>query len=50
MDCTKCDREAVMHAAYSGSHLCEEHFRGSVESRVRHRIREDSLVPRSATP
>ncbi|QSG03506.1 tRNA 2-thiolation protein NcsA [Natranaeroarchaeum sulfidigenes] len=50
MDCTKCDREAVMHAAYSGSHLCEEHFCESVESRVRHRIREDSLVPRSATP
>ncbi len=50
MDCTKCAREAVMHAAYSGSHLCEEHFCESVESRVRHRIREDSLVPRSATP
>ena len=33
MDCNKCDREAVMHAAYSGSHLCEDHFCESVERR-----------------
>jgi len=39
-----------MHAAYSGSHLCEEHLRESVERRVRRRVREDDLVPRSATP
>jgi len=50
MECTKCGREAVMHAAYSGSHLCEEHLRESVERRVRRRVREDDLVPRSATP
>jgi uncharacterized protein (TIGR00269 family) len=50
MECTKCDSEAVMHAAYSGSHLCVDHFCESVERRVRRRIREDSLVPRSATP
>jgi len=50
MDCTKCDREAVMHAAYSGSHLCEAHFCESVERRARSRIREDNLLPRSATP
>ncbi|WP_435344730.1 tRNA 2-thiolation protein NcsA [Haloarchaeobius sp. HRN-SO-5] len=49
-ECTKCDREAVMHAAYSGSHLCEAHFCASVEKRVRRRIREDGLVPRDATP
>ena len=50
MDCDKCDREAVMHAAYSGLHLCEEHFRRSVEKRVRRRIREDGLLSSSATP
>jgi uncharacterized protein (TIGR00269 family) len=50
MECTKCDRAAVMHAAYSGSHLCEPHFLASVERRVRRRIRTDGLVPRDATP
>jgi len=50
MECTKCDREAVMHAAYSGNHLCERHFRESVERRVRRRVREDDLLPSSATP
>ncbi len=39
-----------MHAAYSGAHLCEEHFTRSVEKRVRRRVREDSLVSREATP
>jgi uncharacterized protein (TIGR00269 family) len=48
--CEKCDRDAVMHAAYSGAHLCEEHFLRSVERRVRRRIREDGLVPDGATP
>ncbi|MEF8780273.1 MAG: TIGR00269 family protein [Haloferacaceae archaeon] len=50
MECSSCGREAVMHAAYSGSHLCEEHFRRSVQRRVRRRIREDALVPDDATP
>ncbi|MFC7221914.1 TIGR00269 family protein [Halalkalicoccus sp. GCM10025322] len=50
MECTKCDREAVMHAAYSGTHLCEGHFLESVERRVRRRVREDSLLPGDATP
>ena len=50
MECSKCGREAVMHAAYSGSHLCEDHFRRSLERRVRRRIREDGLVPDYATP
>lgn len=50
MECTKCDREAVMHAAYSGAHLCEGHFLESVERRVRRRVREDSLLPDDATP
>jgi len=50
MECSKCDREAVMHQAYSGAHLCETHFRESVERRVRRRIREDDLLPSTATP
>ncbi|MFW5918655.1 MAG: tRNA 2-thiolation protein NcsA [Halanaeroarchaeum sp.] len=50
MECSKCDQPAVMHAAYSGTHLCETHFRESVERRVRKRIREDDLLPSSATP
>lgn len=50
MECSKCGSDAVMYAAYSGSHLCEEHFCRSVESRVRRRIREDALVPDDATP
>jgi uncharacterized protein (TIGR00269 family) len=50
MNCDKCGREAVMHAAYSGLHLCEEHLCRSVDKRVRRRIREDGLVPDDATP
>jgi uncharacterized protein (TIGR00269 family) len=50
MECDKCGREAVMHAAYSGTHLCDGHLRASVERRVRRRIREDGLLPADATP
>ena len=50
MDCSRCDREAVMHAAYSGAYLCESHFFESVEKRVRRRIREDGLLSANATP
>ena len=50
MECDKCDREAVMQAAYSGAHLCETHFCRSVDKRVRRRIREDSLLNTEATP
>jgi len=50
MECTKCDGEAVMHAAYSGAHLCASHFLESVESRVRRRVREDDLLPDDASP
>ena len=49
MQCDKCGAEAVMHAAYSGLHLCSEHFRRSVESRVRRRIRDDALLSEAAT-
>lgn len=50
MECTKCGHDAVMHAAYSGSHLCESHFLKSVERRVRRRIRNDKLLDASASP
>ncbi|MFC7156230.1 TIGR00269 family protein [Halomarina halobia] len=50
MDCEKCGNPAVMHAAYSGLHLCERHFCRSVEKRVRRRIREDALLSPDATP
>ncbi len=48
MQCDKCGEGAVMHAAYSGLHLCESHFCSSVETRVRRRIRNDALL--SAEP
>ena len=50
MECDSCGRDAVMHAAYSGAHLCDKHFRASVEKRVRRRIREDDLLSAAATP
>ncbi|WP_096390695.1 tRNA 2-thiolation protein NcsA [Halopenitus persicus] len=50
MDCDKCGADAVTHAAYSGAHLCGEHFRRSVEKRVRRRVREDGLLAPDATP
>ena len=50
MECDKCGRDAVMQAAYSGSHLCETHFCRSVEKRVRRRIRADTLLDPEATP
>jgi uncharacterized protein (TIGR00269 family) len=50
MDCEKCGAPAVMHAAYSGLHLCESHFRRSVEKRVRRRVRDDGLLSDDATP
>ena len=50
MECDKCGEQAVMHAAYSGVHLCETHFCRSVERRVRRRIREDNMLPSEATP
>jgi uncharacterized protein (TIGR00269 family) len=50
MECDKCGSEAVMHAAYSGAHLCEDHVCRSVERRVRRRIREDNMIPSDATP
>ncbi|PSP27320.1 TIGR00269 family protein [Halobacteriales archaeon QH_2_65_14] len=50
MQCDKCGADAVMHAAYSGLHLCEDHFCASVEKRVRRRIRDDNLLPDDAIP
>ncbi|AQL42050.1 TIGR00269 family protein [Halorientalis sp. IM1011] len=50
MDCDKCGDEAVMHAAYSGLHMCADHFCRSVETRTRRRVREDNLLPDDASP
>ncbi|WP_284007458.1 tRNA 2-thiolation protein NcsA [Haloarcula pelagica] len=50
MECDKCGADAVLHAAYSGLYLCEDHLCRAVEKRVRRRIREDGLVPDDATP
>ena len=50
MECDKCDNEAVMHASYSGAHLCGTHLCQSVDKRVRRRIREDSLLSADSTP
>ncbi|MFB6298448.1 MAG: TIGR00269 family protein [Salinirussus sp.] len=50
MECDKCGTDAVLHAAYSGLHLCADHLCQSVERRVRRRVREDNLVPDDATP
>ncbi len=50
MDCDRCDAAAVMHAAYSGAHLCATHLRASVERRVRRRVRQDGLLGPDATP
>jgi len=50
MECDKCDKEAVMHASYSGAHLCETHLCQSVDKRVRRRIREDALLSADSTP
>jgi len=50
MDCDKCGAQAVLHAAYSGLHLCEGHLCAAVEKRVRRRVREDNLLGADATP
>jgi uncharacterized protein (TIGR00269 family) len=49
MECDKCDESAVVHAAYSGLHLCETHLCAAVEKRVRRRVREDNLLSSDAT-
>jgi len=50
MECDKCGGEAVTTAAYAGTRLCGDHLRRSVEKRVRRRVREDDLLPASASP
>ena len=50
MQCDRCEADAVIHQAYSGAHLCEDHLCRSVEKRVRRRIRRDGLLDTDATP
>jgi len=50
MECDQCEGSAVVHVEYAGVHRCEDHFRESVESRIRRRVREDNLLPEDASP
>ncbi len=42
--CSKCDREAVIHREYEGRSLCEDHFKRSVEKQFKKTIRKHNLV------
>ena len=44
MQCSKCRREAVIFQRYSGLHLCERHFLGSVEARAKRTIRHHGWI------
>lgn len=50
MECDRCDEEAIIAVPYAGTHLCGTHLCRSVEKRVRRRVRDDTLLPRVATP
>jgi uncharacterized protein (TIGR00269 family) len=39
MQCNKCRREAVLFQAYSGQHLCRQHFETDLERKAKHEIR-----------
>ena len=39
MQCNKCGREAVLFQAYSGQHLCRQHFETDLERKTKHEIR-----------
>lgn len=41
-----CGKASVYLARYSGEHLCDEHFRGSVERRVRRELRQQGPFKR----
>ncbi|MEF8836058.1 MAG: tRNA lysidine(34) synthetase TilS, partial [Candidatus Thermoplasmatota archaeon] len=34
MDCSQCERKAVIHIRYSGEHLCRKHFKDFFETKV----------------
>jgi uncharacterized protein (TIGR00269 family) len=39
MQCSKCGRTAIVFQAYSGQHLCLQHFTADVEAKAKHEIR-----------
>jgi uncharacterized protein (TIGR00269 family) len=39
MQCSKCGRIAIIFQAYSGQHLCLQHFTADVEAKAKHEIR-----------
>lgn len=42
--CDRCDRPAVEHLAYAGSHLCGDHLMALVERRVKREVREQGPI------
>lgn len=42
--CDKCNQRAIIFQRYSGMHLCEEHFAGDVERKVKRAMRRYSMV------
>ena len=41
MQCSKCARTAIVFQAYSGQHLCLQHFTADVEAKAKHEIRRN---------
>lgn len=49
MACTRCPAEAVVDRPYAGDRLCSDHFRSSVEQRVRREFHRQAPGVRSGT-
>ena len=43
MQCSKCNRKAVIYIRYNGKYLCREHFMEFVERRIKKEIRKQGL-------
>ncbi len=48
MKCSSCDRDAVIFTPYSGRYLCERHFTGFLERRVRSEFKRQADIPRGS--
>ncbi len=44
MKCSKCNREAVYHARYSGRYYCKKHFNELVEKRFKETVKRYRLI------
>ncbi|MBW6518922.1 MAG: TIGR00269 family protein [ANME-2 cluster archaeon] len=49
MKCRKCHKDAIHFQPYSGAHLCAHHLIEDVERKVKHTIRQHSMVGRNDT-